>query len=94
MVKKTREHTANQRAFEEYAYEACEDWDPCVQRLDGFFGLCFAKAYDFTVVPGGDTIRLNTFVDCVNTDLAQDVFQISTGSGSDAPVPLSDLPGD
>jgi hypothetical protein len=56
--------------------------------------MCFVKAYDFSVVPGGDTIRLAGFVDCMNTDLARDVFEISTEPGTEAPVPFSDLPSD
>lgn len=94
VLKKTQEHTKNQRAFEEYAYEACADWAPCVERLDAFFGICFVNAYDFSVVPGGDTIRLTSFVECMNTDLARDVFEISTEPGAEAPVPVSDLASD
>ena len=87
--KKAQEHSDIQTALKDYTYSTCDGWGPCVERLDAFFGTCFQESYEFSLQPGGDAIRLRTFVDCVNGESTADVFVVTTEDGAQMPFPVS-----
>jgi hypothetical protein len=82
---KMSESDRNHEVTQEFLLKVCGGDAHCRERMD-LFNPCFAGAYRRSPFKGKDRINLDVLIDCMNGDIARDVFVV--GEGTPVPFPV------